>query len=115
MNHSSNEVKQAVAISTVFIAKSSNSNNYPPQLFKTLIPLLVNGTKEKNTVVKVNSENALIAFLKLRTTDEVLQNCINALDAGAKESLQDCVNKVLKKIATQSEPREEEFDDTLLV
>ncbi len=37
------------------------------------------------------------------------------LDAGARESLNDVVNKVLKRLATtQFEGREEELDDTLL-
>jgi hypothetical protein len=85
-------------------------------MFKTLVPLLVNGTKEKNTMVRANSEHALITFLKIRINDEVVQNCLSCLDSGATESLQDCINKNLKKIAAQQpEPKEEEFDDTLLI
>lgn len=114
MNHSSNEVKQTVAISTIFIAKSFNGT-FPPIMFKSLVPLLVNGTKEKNTMVKANSEHALVAFLKMRTGDEVMQSCLSSLDSGAAESLQDCINKNLKKVAAQHEPKEEEFDDTLLI
>jgi len=115
MNHSSNEVKQAVAISTTFISRTSDVS-IPPVLFKTLVPLLVNGTKEKNSMVRANSEHALVAFLKLRAGDEVLQTCLSALDSGAVESLQDCINKTLKKIAAQQhEPKEEEFDDSLLI
>lgn len=114
MNHSSNEVKQIVAASTIFFTKSYPSP-VPISLLKTLVPLLVNGTKEKNTMVKVNSEQALVTFLRLRASDEVAQTCLGALDAGAKESLQDCISKVLKKIAAQPEPKEEEFDDTFLI
>lgn len=36
------------------------------------------------------------------------------MDAGAKEALQDVINKVLKKVASQPEPKEEDLDDTLL-
>ena len=115
MNHSSNEVKQTVAISTAYIAKSITTS-VPPLLFKTLVPLVVNGTKEKNSMVRINSEHALVAFLKLKSGDDVLQICLSALDSGAAESLQDCINKSLKKVAAQPihELKEEEFDDTLL-
>lgn len=114
MNHSSNEVKQAVAISTIYFSKKYKGE-IPVTLFKTLTPLLVNGTKEKNTAVKINSEIALVTFLKLRENEEVAQLCVNTLDVGARESLQDCLNKSLKKIASQPEPKEEEFDDTYLI
>ena len=115
MNHSSNEVKQTVAISTAYLSKWVTAS-VPPTLFKTIVPLVVNGTKEKNTMVRANSEQALVAFLKLKSGDEVLQACLSALDPGAAESLQDCINKTLKKVATQPshELNEEEFDDTLL-
>ena len=39
---------------------------------------------------------------------------MNALDIGAREALQDVITKVLKKVASQPEPKEEELDDTLL-
>lgn len=39
---------------------------------------------------------------------------MNALDVGAREALQDVITKVLKKVASQPEPKEEELDDTLL-
>ena len=40
---------------------------------------------------------------------------MNALDTGAKESLNDVVTKVLRRLATlQSEGKEEDLDDTLL-
>lgn len=40
---------------------------------------------------------------------------MDVLDAGAKESLNDVVTKVLKRLAsTQYEGKEEDLDDTLL-
>jgi hypothetical protein len=36
------------------------------------------------------------------------------LDVGARESLSDVVSKVLRKIMSQTEGKEEELDDTLL-
>lgn len=111
MNHSSNEVKQAVALTINFLARKVT---LPLYVIKCFVPHLVNGTKEKNTIVKFNSEFALVAVLNLRAGDESAQVCLNALDCGAREALQDVITKVLKKVACQPEPKEEELDDTLL-
>lgn len=115
MNHNSNEVKQVVATSAIFLTRSSDKA-LPLTLSKPLVPMLVNGTKEKNTMVKAHSEQALVSVLRLRQSgDDTASELIAALDPGARESLQDCISKVLKKIASQAEPKEEEFDDTLIV
>ena len=42
------------------------------------------------------------------------QKCLDILDVGARESLSDVVNKVLRKILHQPEGKDEEIDDTLL-
>ena len=39
---------------------------------KTLVPMLVMGTKEKNAAVKSYSEHALISLLRLRDNDATL-------------------------------------------
>lgn len=44
----------------------------------------------------------------------LFQKCFAILDVGARESLSDVVSKVLKKILSQPEGKEEELDDTLL-
>ncbi|GIX96451.1 eIF-2-alpha kinase activator GCN1 [Caerostris darwini] len=111
MNHSTNEVKQAVALTVHFLARNVN---LPTYFLKTVVPHLVNGTKEKNTIVKSNSEFALVTLLGLRTNDEKAQVCLNAMDTGAREALQDVITKVLKKVSSQPEPKEEDLDDTLL-
>ncbi|GBM59452.1 eIF-2-alpha kinase activator GCN1 [Araneus ventricosus] len=111
MNHSTNEVKQAVALTVHFLARKIT---LPPYFMKTVVPHLVNGTKEKNTMVKSNCEFALVTLLGLRTNEEQAQVCLNAMDAGAREALQDVITKVLKKVSSQPEPKEEDLDDTLL-
>lgn len=105
-------MKQAVAVSTIFW--SNRRDDFPIILIRSLVPLLVNGTKEKNTAVRVNSEQALIAMLKLKDVDSssVYQKCLKTLDSGAAGSLQDCVAK-MKKVIAKCEIKEEEFDDTL--
>jgi len=43
---------------------------------KTLVPMLVMGTKEKNAAVKSYSEQALVSLLRLRQDDSMLTVCI---------------------------------------
>ncbi|XP_017487346.1 PREDICTED: eIF-2-alpha kinase activator GCN1-like [Rhagoletis zephyria] len=111
MNNSNNDVKQAVAVSTIFWA--NRRSEFPIILYRTIVPLLVNCCKEKNTAVRVHAEQALVAMLKLKDPESpVYQKCLKALDSGAAGSLADCVAKMKKAIA-KCEIKEEEFDDTL--
>ena len=41
----------------------------PVEIAKPLIPMLVNGTKEKNQVVRSSAEMALVAMLQLKEGD----------------------------------------------
>ena len=113
MNHASNEVKQSAAAASIYLSKSMQTR-LPISVMKALVPLLVNGTKEKNTMVKANSEQALVCVLRLREPeDETCASLLEQLDPGPRESLQDCIHKVLKRTLAQPEAKEEEFDDTL--
>jgi hypothetical protein len=113
MNHSSNEVKQSAAASSIYLSKAIEKR-LPINLMKSLVPLLVNGTKEKNTMVKSYSEHALVSVLRLRESeDETSAVLLSDLDPGPREALQDCIHKVLKRTISQPEAKEEEFDDTL--
>lgn len=113
MNHSSNEVKQCIANSSVYTARSAGKP-LPLLFLKALVPLLVNGTKEKNSIVKACSEQALVSVLRLRFEDDLVQSLCTVLEKGARDSLQDCITKVLKKISSQPEPKEENFDETII-
>lgn len=44
-----------------------------PEFLKAALPMLVNGTKEKNGYVKANSELSLVAVLKLRQGEAVVE------------------------------------------
>lgn len=140
MNNNSNEVKQLLARVCIHLARNIPPEKMSGDLLKSLLPMLVNGTKEKNGYVKANSELALIAVLRLKTGDEehqvckffqinplindlnrvitlyyvIFQRCIALLDPGARESLSDVVSKVLRKVLSQPEGKIEELDDTLL-
>lgn len=114
MNHTSNEIKQLVAKSCNHLAKVIPAQKTSPEIMKCLVPMLVNGTKEKNGYVKSNSEIALISILRLRDGDETYQKTYQLLEIGARESLNEVVTKVLRKAAIQPAGKEEELDDTLL-
>ncbi|KAH8346010.1 hypothetical protein KR084_004221, partial [Drosophila pseudotakahashii] len=113
MNHSSNDVKQLVAKSCTHLSKSLTADQINLEVLKYLVPMLVNGTKEKNGYVKSNSEIALISILRLRTNDSTFSKMSNFLESGARDSLNEVVTKVLKRTTPQSVIKEEELDDTL--
>ena len=71
MNHNSNEMKQLVARVSSYLAKSDIV--LAPEFLKASIPMLVNGTKEKNSYVKANSELSLVVVLRLRQGDTQFQ------------------------------------------
>lgn len=114
MNHTSNEVKQLLAKTCIYLAKTVPVEKTAPEYLRLVIPMLVNGTKEKNGYVKSNSEIALVYVLRLREGDEVHQKCIALLEPGARDSLSEVVSKVLRKVALQPVGKEEELDDTIL-
>ncbi|XP_063983766.1 stalled ribosome sensor GCN1 [Diachasmimorpha longicaudata] len=114
MNNNSNDVKQLMARVCIHLARNVPSDKMSLELMKAILPMLVNGTKEKNGYVKANSELALIAVLRLKQGEEDYQRYTALLDAGARESLADVVSKVLRKVLSQPEGKIEELDDTLL-
>ena len=114
LNHASNEVKQLVAQCSHNLARKVDCM-LPPDFLKVLLPQLVNGTKEKNTAVRSACEFSLVTLLRLRFQgDDTQQQCVNLLDPGARESLSEVISKVLRKLASQPETREEELDATLV-
>ena len=44
----------------------SQSSLLPASVLKLLLPMLVNGTKEKNSMVKSSSESALVEVMQMR-------------------------------------------------
>eukprot|EP00095_Tigriopus_kingsejongensis_P007819 maker-scaffold204_size260821-snap-gene-1.47 protein:Tk07819 transcript:maker-scaffold204_size260821-snap-gene-1.47-mRNA-1 annotation:"translational activator" len=113
MNHNSNDVKQLMANVSDFLAKEHNQI-LPAELLKPLLPTLVNGTKEKNSAVRSTSETALVSVLKMRKGNEGRANCLTVLDSGAQGALNEVVTKVLQKVASQPEGKEDPIDATIL-
>lgn len=70
MNNNSNELKQLLAKVCIYFAREVQAENISLEALKALLPMLVNGTKEKNSYVRANCEMALISMLRLRNGDE---------------------------------------------
>ncbi|CAG9808270.1 unnamed protein product [Chironomus riparius] len=115
MNHTNNEIKQLLAKTSIYLSKVVPHEKMSSDFLKALIPMLVNGTKEKNGYVKSNSEIALISILRLRNGDIVFQKVLQLLEAGARDSLNEVVTKVLYRAMTASASgKDENIDDTIL-
>ena len=117
MNHQSNDVKQMVAVISTFWAKTLGDELLPPDLLKSLLPMLVNGTKEKNSTVKSFSETALVSVLHLRNKDDKVaksEECLKVLPSGSRDALQDVMTKVLQRVANQPEGKDEVIDETVV-
>ncbi|XP_068244259.1 stalled ribosome sensor GCN1 [Palaemon carinicauda] len=116
INHNANEVKQAMCRACQFTAESlskSNGSQLPPEVARLVLPMLVNGTKEKNQVVRSSAEMALIAILLLKEGDQGTQPMLNALDGSPRDVLKEVINKNLRR-ATYIPVTPTEMDTTLL-
>ena len=87
----------------------------PQTMLKMMLPMLVNGTMEKNSMVKSCSEIALVDVLLMRKGPQGQNQALPLLDSGARDSLNDIISKSLTKLATQPEGKEMVLDDTLLL
>ena len=117
MNHQSNDVKQMVAVISAFWAKTQGDQLLPSDLLKSLLPMLVNGTKEKNSTVKSFSETALVSVLHLRNKEDKNAKsgeCLKVLPSGSRDALQDVITKVLQRVANQPEGKDEVIDETVV-
>ncbi|XP_069136043.1 stalled ribosome sensor GCN1-like [Argopecten irradians] len=113
LKNDSNDIKQLVTQVISFLIHNRQGTQ-SPELVKHLTAPLVMGAKEKNTSVRSNSEYALVSLLKLREGDTLLNDIMQQLDAGMKDSLSELVTKTLSKLRKQVEPPPENIDDTVL-
>ena len=114
INHSSNDVKILLSQMISLLAKSQ-SDMLPSDLLKPFVPTLINGTMEKNSMVRSCSETALVDVLQLRKGPQGQGQVLSLLDSGARESLVEIITKSLTKLATQQDDRNNVLDDTLLL
>ena len=129
MNHSSNDVKvkprkysqclkqlvQILVSQMISLLAKSQSSLLPAELLRTVVPTLISGTMEKNSMVRSCSETALVDVLQLRAGQQGQGAVLVLLDTGARESPTEIISKSLTKLATQPEDKTTVLDDTLLV
>lgn len=74
MKSDSNDIKQLVGQAVELVCKVANQlsdEGLEESCCKVWLPILLNGSKEKNSAVKANSEYALITMLQLRKTEKI--------------------------------------------
>ncbi|KAF5929238.1 hypothetical protein HPG69_019259 [Diceros bicornis minor] len=84
-----------------------------PQAIKPILKALLDNTKDKNTVVRAYSDQAIVSLLKMRQGEEMFQSLSKILDVASLEVLNECSRRSLKKLASQADSTEQ-VDDTIL-
>ncbi|XP_014444459.1 eIF-2-alpha kinase activator GCN1 [Tupaia chinensis] len=84
-----------------------------PQAIKPILKALLDNTKDKNTVVRAYSDQAIVNLLKMRQGEELFQSVSKILDVASLEVLNECNRRSLKKLASQADSTEQ-VDDTIL-
>ncbi|XP_076452806.1 stalled ribosome sensor GCN1-like [Babylonia areolata] len=116
LKNDSTDVKQLVGRMLTYVGDGGTEaeGGVQGEVLRVVVPALVMGTKEKNTMVRAASESALVTLLRLRHGDAFYQSTLSSLDAGMQDSLREVYAKSLKKLATQTDPGVEDIDDTVL-
>ncbi|XP_064235799.1 stalled ribosome sensor GCN1 [Aotus nancymaae] len=84
-----------------------------PQAIKPILKALLDNTKDKNTMVRAYSDQAIVNLLKMRQGEEVFQSLSKILDVASLEVLNEVNRRSLKKLASQADSTEQ-VDDTIL-
>ncbi|KAL8584762.1 hypothetical protein ACOMHN_035681 [Nucella lapillus] len=117
LKNDSTDVKQLVGRMLTYVGDSSEGGGgggMSVEVMRVVVPALVMGTKEKNTMVRAASESALVTLLRLRQGDTFYQSTLSSLDTGMQDSLKEVFAKSLKKLASQNDPGIDDIDDTVL-
>ena len=69
----SNDVKQLVAQIVSILGHSASLKGPDSALLKVLVPVVLNGSKDKSAIVKSFSEHALMSILQYRKDDTIYQ------------------------------------------
>ena len=99
----------------ISLMTKSRTSLLPTDLLRPIVPTLIAGTMEKNSMVRSCSETALVDVLQLRKGPQGQSEVLVLLDTGAKESLVEITSKSLTKLATQPEDKSNVLDDTMLM
>ncbi|XP_036209317.1 eIF-2-alpha kinase activator GCN1 isoform X3 [Myotis myotis] len=102
-----------VAEKMIWWANKDPLPSLDPQAIKPILKALLDNTKDKNTVVRAYSDQAIVNLLKMRQGEEVFQSVSKILDVASLEVLSECSRRSLKKLAGQADSTEQ-VDDTIL-
>lgn len=102
-----------VAEKMIWWANKDSQPPLEPQAIKPILKALLDNTKDKNTVVRAYSDQAIVNLLKMRQGEELFQSLSNILDVASLEALNECNRRSLKKLASQADSVEQ-VDDTIL-
>ena len=73
INSSSTETKElAIDLVTLLVKNCFDQINEDNSLIKIFLPMLVNGTRERDPTVRFKSEVAITNFLRLKKPDSIL-------------------------------------------
>uniref|UniRef100_A0A8R1U018 TOG domain-containing protein n=1 Tax=Onchocerca volvulus TaxID=6282 RepID=A0A8R1U018_ONCVO len=112
INHPDNEVKCVVALGIHHIASRKLSINE----MKIIVPMMLNGIKERNSAVRAACEQALIALFKLRLRNETTRydDYLSTVEGAARDVLTDAY-KTLQRVLKQPDPGLEPLSDIINV
>uniref|UniRef100_A0A2R8ZZY2 Stalled ribosome sensor GCN1 n=1 Tax=Pan paniscus TaxID=9597 RepID=A0A2R8ZZY2_PANPA len=102
-----------VAEKMIWWANKDPLPSLDPQAIKPILKALLDNTKDKNTVVRAYSDQAIVNLLKMRQGEEVFQSLSKILDVASLEVLNEVNRRSLKKLASQADSTEQ-VDDTIL-
>ncbi|EFO26464.2 hypothetical protein LOAG_02023 [Loa loa] len=110
INHPVNEVKCVSALGIHHIASRKLSINE----MKIIVPMMLNGIKERNSAVRAACEQALIALFRLRNENPRYDDYLSTVEGAARDVLADAY-KTLQKILKQPDPGLELLSDIVNV
>ncbi|RNA00153.1 translational activator GCN1 [Brachionus plicatilis] len=95
INQNSNDIK-LLLVQVVIYLSTVNEKVFDNELIRTFVPMLVNGTREKASNIRLASEIALIKMLKLKTDQSLYNETLKSLGT-MKDSFEDCVRSIGKE------------------
>ena len=72
------EIKE-MAIDLVSVLSIKNAKPFSNELLKALLPMIMNGTRENDAMIRFRGEVALVNLLRLKENDSLYKVCFDFL------------------------------------